>query len=62
MRANNGAVLHQAVIVCKNRACTNVCALTDGGVTNVGQVRDLSAIANLRVLSLTEGAELSVLA
>ena len=61
MRANHGAALHQAVVVRKDRASANVRTLTDGGVANIGQVRNLCAIANLGVLSLAEGTKLSVL-
>ena len=39
-------VLNLAVIIAKHRAATYVCALPDGGIADIGQVRGLGAVPN----------------
>ena len=58
MAADDGAVLGHAVVVGEDRAGADVGALTDLGVTDVGQVRHLGAVGDRRVLGLHERADL----
>ena len=60
--ADRGAVLVLAVVVGGDRSGADVGPLADVGVADVGQVRDLRAGADVRVLDLDERAGLRSLA
>ena len=62
MAADVGVVLIDTVIVYKYRGCTNIRFLTHGGITDIGQVRNLRTAANLRILSFDETAKLAAFA
>lgn len=52
-----GAVLVIAVVVDNDRAAAEVDALTDGRVTDIGQVRNLGAVADGGLLQLYKVAD-----
>src|SRR5699024_6239389 len=59
--ADGGVVLIYSVIIYKHGGGTNIGFLTDGGITNVSQVRNLGTATNLGVFSFHESAQLAVL-
>src|SRR5690606_16454875 len=56
----DGAVLVHTVVVHGHRRGTDVGVLADGRVADVGEVRDLAALADLGVLRLDERADLAL--
>src|SRR4051794_5035372 len=58
--ADRSPVLAETVVVGGDRAGAEVAAGADLGVADVGEMRDLGALPDLRVLYLDEGADLGV--
>ena len=58
--ANSGAVFFLAVIVNHNAAAANIYAAADIGIANIGKMRQLGAVADMRIFNFNKVADFNL--